>query len=515
MTSIVRQSSIAWATTGLAFILGCSSSSDSGTDPAQLTLVAVTSTALSGTVGARVNSDPTVRVKDQSGKPRAGVLVTFDVTGGGTVGVTFTETDHNGIASATNWTLGSKTGTQTVTAYAVGGLTSIVFTATAVAAPMEQMQVQAGNLQAGITGSTLQSPLAVRLSDRYGNVTPGVVVTFAVLTGGGSIEGTTATSNAQGIATSGLWTLGDATGAQLVRARAEAVSVVFTAEAWGTAALTCADASRCGKIAFVSNRDGNREIYSVNPDGSELARLTSNAAIDEQPAWSPDGRRIAFISDRSGNPELYVMDADGSNVTRRTYAGAHTQDPAWSPDGRKIAYATLSNGSLNLWVVSPDASGPGPTLLLEQPGWEAQPSWSPDGRLALVSDWLAYDFVYDIFVADSTGGGFRPLTGNISDHVDYVRPSWSPNGSRMAVTIVETSGIDQWVTRLGVMNADGTGLRQLVRAGTWTNSSWSPDGSVIAYTSGTGNKLDVSWVKADGTSSGLIVRNGWNPDWRR
>ena len=103
MTSIVRQSSIAWATTGLAFILGCSSSSDSGTDPAQLTLVAVTSTALSGTVGARVNSDPTVRVKDQSGKPRAGVLVTFDVTGGGTVGVTFTETDHNGIASATNW----------------------------------------------------------------------------------------------------------------------------------------------------------------------------------------------------------------------------------------------------------------------------------------------------------------------------------------------------------------------------------------------------------------------------
>ena len=55
-----------------------------------------------------------------------------------------------------------------------------------------------------------------------------------------------------------------------------------------------------GKIAFVSSRDGNPEIYTINTDGTELTRLTNDPAVDEEPAWSPDGR-IAFVSERSGN----------------------------------------------------------------------------------------------------------------------------------------------------------------------------------------------------------------------
>src|SRR4051812_26456720 len=65
------------------------------------------------------------------------------------------------------------------------------------------------------------------------------------------------------------------------------------------------------KIVFVSDRDGNAEIYSCNVDGSNISRLTNNAATDDQPAWSPDGSQIAFVSDRTGNPELYIMNADG------------------------------------------------------------------------------------------------------------------------------------------------------------------------------------------------------------
>lgn len=269
-----------------------------------------------------------------------------------------------------------------------------------------------------------------------------------------------------------------------------------------------------GTIAFVSSRDGNPEIYTINPDGTNLTRLTNDPAVDEEPAWSPDGKRIAFFSGRSGGSELYVMNADGSNVVRLTFSGTFAESPSWSPDGTKIAYSAASNGSANLWVVSPNAGGPGPTLLFEAPGWDAQPSWSPDGtRLALVSDWNAYDFVWDIFLINADGSGFTGLTGNIFDHVDFLAPSWSPNGAKIAHVVSERVGLDEYITTLGVMNADGTGKTRLISAAN-ARSSWSPDGQVIAFTSGTANALNVSWVRADGSASGLIVPNGWNPSWR-
>ena len=66
-----------------------------------------------------------------------------------------------------------------------------------------------------------------------------------------------------------------------------------------------------GKIVFTSDRDGNSEIYVMNPDGSGQTRLTNNGAIDADPVWSPDGTKIAFWSERDGPAEIYVMNADG------------------------------------------------------------------------------------------------------------------------------------------------------------------------------------------------------------
>ena len=73
------------------------------------------------------------------------------------------------------------------------------------------------------------------------------------------------------------------------------------------------------KLAFVSRRDGNSEIYVINADGSEQENLTQHPARDSHPSWSRDGRKLAFVSRRDGNSEIYVMNADGSglrNVTR-------------------------------------------------------------------------------------------------------------------------------------------------------------------------------------------------------
>src|SRR5262249_23662211 len=98
--------------------------------------------------------------------------------------------------------------------------------------------------------------------------------------------------------------------------------------------------SLTGRIAFVSNRAGNDDIYVMNANGTGLTRLTDNPANDGQPAWSPDVKRVAFVSSRTGNDEIYVMNADGTSVTRLTKNAAIDRDPAWSPTGTKIAFAS-------------------------------------------------------------------------------------------------------------------------------------------------------------------------------
>ena len=77
-----------------------------------------------------------------------------------------------------------------------------------------------------------------------------------------------------------------------------------------------AEAPKTAQIVFASARDGNREVYIMNPDGSQQIRLTDNPADDLYPTWSPTGEQILFVSDRVRIRDLYLMDADGSNVRR-------------------------------------------------------------------------------------------------------------------------------------------------------------------------------------------------------
>ena len=105
------------------------------------------------------------------------------------------------------------------------------------------------------------------------------------------------------------------------------------------------------RIAFMSQRDGNDEIYVMNADGSAQTRLTRNTTIDTQPAWSPDGRRIAFVASEAmfeGNADIYGANTDGSGQTRLTDAPAFEGDPTWAPDGKHLAYASEVAGNLDI-----------------------------------------------------------------------------------------------------------------------------------------------------------------------
>ncbi len=87
------------------------------------------------------------------------------------------------------------------------------------------------------------------------------------------------------------------------------------------------------KIAFVSGRNGNKEVYVVNADGSGKRNLTRNPAADLAPIWSPDGRKIAFESDRDRDAEIYVMNADGGGQRNLTRNALLDENPCGRPTG--------------------------------------------------------------------------------------------------------------------------------------------------------------------------------------
>ena len=88
-------------------------------------------------------------------------------------------------------------------------------------------------------------------------------------------------------------------------------------------------ASKAGKVAFASNRDGNWDIWTMNPDGSDPVNLTKDAAHDLHPAWSPTGEQILFVSFREEGKEssLYLMDAEGNNI-RKVLDNWYSRSPA-------------------------------------------------------------------------------------------------------------------------------------------------------------------------------------------
>src|SRR5437879_3770481 len=134
--------------------------------------------------------------------------------------------------------------------------------------------------------------------------------------------------------------------------------------------------SGSGRIAFVSDRDGNNEIYVMNADGSGVTRLTDNPAADGDPAWSPDGTRMAFTSTRDGNSEIYVMNADGSGVTRLTNDPNQDGHPAWC--GTRIAFQSdrYLPPFYDIYVMNDDGTGP-TRLTITNAASDEYPAWSP------------------------------------------------------------------------------------------------------------------------------------------
>ncbi len=261
-----------------------------------------------------------------------------------------------------------------------------------------------------------------------------------------------------------------------------------------------------GKLAFASERDGDYEIYSINPDGSGLARLTTNPAADREPVWSPDGSKLAFVSTRDGNAEIYVMNASGdaggfSPPARLTNHPASDLNPVWSPDGSRIAFVSGRDGDDEIYLMN--ANGSGQTNLTNHDFDDTEPAWSPDGaKLAFVSNREGNE---EIYTMDATGIGVANLSNNAASDR---HPSWG--GARIAFQS-NRDGNDE----IYAMNAaDGGALARLTTNVAFDMEPWlSSDGTRIAFQSTRdGGNFDVYAMSASGGNVTRLTFTGEDND---
>ena len=284
-----------------------------------------------------------------------------------------------------------------------------------------------------------------------------------------------------------------------------------------------AQAPTTSKILFASARDGNRDVYIMNPDGSEQVNLTKHRADDQQAVWSPTGEKILFVSDRGGTRDLYLMDPDGSNVRRvfKFKIEDWRTTPTWSPDGTQFVYVRTNWNKVMITLYIATLGKQDAEPLADA----SSPAWSPDGNeiACTVGGRLT-------FINVRTGAQEQLLPKKA---MNWQRgPSWSATGDKLAFSWnihempareAERPIWDAWQAKqtIYIVNRDGTGLRQLIEeAGPYAQyPALSPNGKELLYTQEINGlfqifKLDLnSGVRTQLTDSGGPIQANAGGDW--
>ena len=246
------------------------------------------------------------------------------------------------------------------------------------------------------------------------------------------------------------------------------------------------------KVAFVSRYTGHPEIYVTNLARSKTMRLTNYRSTSIGPRWSADGSRVFFISSfRSNWPEIFSTNGMGEAAKVITNVRGALGAASSGPDGR-IAFASSNKGTMDIFVAGPQ--GQAPVRVIKAPSMEwvnTDPSWSPDGtRFALTAGPTGRPGIY---LASSAGGALRAVS---TGHSYSTEPRWNPVVPNQLVFTYQEGRL-----RLGVID---------IAAGTVTSidtpspsplahASWCADGRHLVATQG-------NWLAIVDSVTGKVTR---------
>jgi Tol biopolymer transport system component len=265
----------------------------------------------------------------------------------------------------------------------------------------------------------------------------------------------------------------------------------------GTASMS---AARPTRIAFMSDRDGNWEIYVMDRDGLNPLNLTNSPAREGLPIHVPGQDSLIFASDGdSPTLDVWSIDLDGLNLANLTQASDSNEVPvAWSPDGEHVVFASDRSGTPEILLAEP--SGEGLLNLTEQYQAQSFDDWSGEMDQFILT--RATDTGTSLLVTDLAGdtnlavtdGSYPAGAGN-----------WSPDGQRIAYMGVEPGGTSIDIFVVDVAGGEPVNLTQSSSNDGFPQ--WSPDGSKIAFVSDRDGNSEIYVMDADGSAQTNLTNN--------
>ena len=253
-------------------------------------------------------------------------------------------------------------------------------------------------------------------------------------------------------------------------------------------------------VAFLSDRDGATDVYVISADGTGEARLTRTPEAEGQPEWSADGKEIRFTVFANDASRIFAIGLDGRNP--RLLGTVPGRALRLSPNGKRILYWTGTWTAMRMFAA--DLDGSSPKQLTDGTGvvWGAR--WSPDGQRIAFGDKDAQGVLH-VFVMNADGSGRRQITRFGDSDGRAQMPAWSPDASKLAVQ----AGAKDRPAHIWIVELANDATRKLAAHGERYDDevpAWFPDGKRIAFQSNRTGRMEVWIMNADGSGARQLTK---------